>query len=200
MNAFPLRCLAFRRSASRIPTLSACVVLLTHLLPSCTPAASASTSASVSSPAPAHVVPLETPRGEFWSRRAGLLRYHCEDLALHARSRISPSARFVISKGPFNAVDCAAAVASLEEKGCICDEARLRCLETERIEPAAFVCNGDLKCLVFEGKKKGVVRIVDVGEHITRSKCEAELKEIERATQTDVAPTKPVPAAPPRRI
>jgi hypothetical protein len=101
-------------------------------------------------------------------------------MELHAQSRFSPSTRFLLSKGPFNAKDCSTAVESLESKGCFCDEAKLTCLEMERIEPATYLCNGDLKCLVFEGKKKGVLKVVMVGDHITRKKCELELADVER--------------------
>jgi hypothetical protein len=148
---------------------------------------------------PPRVVPVE-PEKEFWSRRSRLLKYRCDDFKLLAQSRITPSVRFTLSEGPFNAKDCTAAIASLHDKGCFCDEAKLRCLETERVEPEAFLCSGDLRCIVFRGKKKGIVRIANVSDHITRAQCEKELGEVERTVENDGLSPKETPKPPEREI
>jgi hypothetical protein len=124
-------------------------------------------------------ISLEAPK-EFWSKKSGILKYKCKDMKLFAQSKFNPGTQVLLSDGPFNPKDCKSSVKSLENNGCFCDEGKLRCMETERVEPAAYLCNSDLKCLVFEGQKKGILKIADVGDHITRQKCEEELKEVSR--------------------
>ncbi len=127
----------------------------------------------------AQQVPLESDAA-FWSKSAKLISYRCKDLKLEARSRINPSVTFNLSQGLFNEKDCKLTVKQVETKGCFCDDAILKCLESEKIEPIGIVCPMGFFCFEFRGKKTGVIRVKELGNHYTRSACEKEFAALER--------------------
>lgn len=136
------------------------------------------------SPAKEQVVPLRQEKVEkeppFWSKEAKLISYRCKDLKLEARSRISPSVTFNLSTGLFNEKDCKETVKNIETKGCFCDDGLLKCLEQEKIEPVGIICPTGFICFEFRGKKTGIIKVKDIGNHFTRQACSKELVELER--------------------
>lgn len=127
----------------------------------------------------AQVVPTK-PQPAFWTKEAKLLSYRCKNMKLEVRSRISPSTTYDLSSGMFNEKDCKKSVAALEKKGCFCDDADLKCVETEKIEPKGFACAGLLYCFAWEGESVGILRVKTLGNHVTRGACEKELADLDR--------------------
>lgn len=139
-------------------------------------AAPKTTPTPTKTPAPLQVqkVPFKK-KPAFWSPKADLMKFSCGDLKLRAFSTHDKTVEFILTEEIFNEADCKKSVKELQTTGCFCDDADLKCLKTEEVEPKAIVCNNSF-CLKLEGESYGKLQVVNLGNFITRQACEKELK------------------------